>query len=158
MQRTFALVAGSIARVDCVIEVLDARIPVSSSSSVLRRLARGKERVILLNKADLADPGVTGSWIDHFMRAGHPAISVCTKAPEDKEKLLEALGSAKERKRQRLGLRHVRALSFRVMVAGLPNVGKSSVVNLLAGTRHARAGARPGLTRGQQWVLSLIHI
>ncbi len=130
--------------VDMVLEVLDARLPLSSRNSRLAGLFAAKG-VIIMNKADLAEKKITGRWLDFFYQEGYTAVPFTVKSPaalkELEKKLLQ---------RKRSGLKFQRPL--RLMVAGIPNVGKSSLINCLAGRFALRTGARPGITRGPQWI------
>lgn len=131
--------------VDMVLEVADARVPAASRNPDLVALLRGKRCLLVLNKADLADPQGTHSWLAALRGQGRPALSYCALS-EGREKLVRYIKDVAERTGRR------RPGPVRVLVAGIPNVGKSAVINRLAGRRSARVGARPGLTRGQQWI------
>ncbi len=130
--------------VDMVLEVLDARLPLTSRNVRLREMLAAKN-VIILNKADLAEKTITGRWLDFFYREGRPALSYSVKNPaalkELEKKLLQNSPS---------NLKFNRPL--RLLVAGTPNVGKSSIINRLAGKFALKTGARPGITRGPQWL------
>lgn len=130
--------------VDMVLEVLDARLPLTSRNTRLARMFAAKS-VIILNKADLAEKEITGRWLDFFCNEGCPAFPFTTKNPaalkELEKKLLQ---------RNRRELKFNRPL--RLIVAGIPNVGKSSIINRLAGRFALKTGARPGITRGPQWI------
>ena len=126
--------------VDVVLELLDARAPLASRNPALSRAAGEKPRVIVLNKADLADPDATARWVAFFRRSGAEAVALEAQSGRGLEQMEAAVG--------RVAKKEV----ARVMLVGIPNVGKSSLLNRLAGRSRARVGALPGVTRGKQWV------
>lgn len=130
--------------VDLVLEVLDARLPLTSRNVRLRRLLNAKS-VVILNKADLAEKKITGRWLDFFYNEGQQAFSFSAKNPAALKELEKKLLQQRPRK-----LKFNRPL--RLLVAGIPNVGKSSIINRLAGKFALKTGARPGITRGPQWL------
>ena len=130
--------------VDMVLEVLDARLPLVSRNVRLRKILAAKS-VIILNKADLAEKDITGQWLDFFYGEGRPAFSFSTKNPAALKELEKKLLQNRPR-----NLKFNRPL--RLLVAGIPNVGKSSIINRLAGKFALKTGARPGITRGPQWL------
>ncbi|MGI6737394.1 MAG: ribosome biogenesis GTPase YlqF [Anaerovoracaceae bacterium] len=146
MKKTRALIRDNLRLVDCVVELLDARIPVSSRNPVLDELIGGKPRLTVLNKADLADEAVTERWLAALRGGGEQALAMnCLQGKGG------ALLSALSRLRAERGGRRA-ARPFRMMVVGVPNVGKSSLLNRLTGRRSTRTGSRPGVTRGKQWL------
>lgn len=133
---------NAVSKVDAVLEVLDARLPLSSSNPFLNRLARDKAWLKVLNKSDLADPGVTGQWEDWFQSsAGIPAAAICGNNPGEAAGALERCVSRVTRHRAR---------KVKVMVVGIPNTGKSTLLNSLAGKKIAKTGNVPAVTRHQQ--------
>lgn len=134
----------NLALADLVLELLDARLPASSRDPGLDRLLRGRARLVVLNKADLADPHVTREWLSWLADHGQPAVAFNATSPHGVHRLLTAV--RKHAGRPRTG----RAL--RLMVVGIPNVGKSSLLNRLAGRARAATGDFPGITRGKQWI------
>lgn len=136
--------------VDVVLEVLDARIPLSSRNPEIGELLKGKPRVVILNKADLADPDLTFSWAAYFTEIGTPAGPVDAVTGAGTRSVLSAVRTLFAPKIREMGLRRERP--FRAMVVGIPNVGKSSLINRLVRMRKAPTGANPGVTRGLQWV------
>ncbi|MCM3038307.1 ribosome biogenesis GTPase YlqF [Paenibacillus motobuensis] len=138
--------------IDVVIELLDARLPMSSRNPMIDEILQGKPRLIVLNKADLADPGVTKQWLEVFKQEGHLAIAVDAYSGQgikDIPILAKELLKDKLEKQRAKGMnpRAVRAL-----IVGIPNVGKSTLINRLAGRNIAATGDRPGVTKGQQWI------
>lgn len=142
MARTKNELVQALKAVDAVVCLADARLPLSSQNPLLRVLARDKARFSVLTKADLADPAITPRWCDELK-----AIAVSLKDNMDKQRLLNHLV---QELNARVKKRYQRP--WRLMIAGIPNVGKSTLINLLAGRRSARVGDRPGVTRTQQWI------
>jgi ribosome biogenesis GTPase A len=136
--------------VDVILEVLDARIPLSSRNPEIGDLLKGKPRVVILNKADLADPRETSAWAAYFTEIGTPAGPVDAVTGDGTRSILTAARSLFAPKIREMGIRRERP--FRAMVVGIPNVGKSSLINRLVRMRKAPIGANPGVTRGLQWV------
>lgn len=138
--------------VDVVVELLDARIPYSSANPLIKEVLEGKPRVVALNKADLAEAHWTKAWIDHFKAEGVKAVpleALGGKGAKHLVALLEQAGSDKIAKMTAKGLR---PRAVRAMILGIPNVGKSSLINCLLGTSTVRTADKPGVTRGKQWI------
>ena len=142
--------ADQLGRVDVVIELCDARLPHASRNPDLDRLISGKKRVLLLNKADLADPAVTSMWLNHFRAQGIDGAPYNAASGKAKDALALIDQAAKEMVERAAG-KGVRK-TVRVMVVGVPNVGKSTFTNRLHGGAIAKTGDRPGVTRSNQWV------
>jgi len=145
-------VEEKIRKVDVVLELLDARLPQSSRNPLIDQLVGSRPRIVLLMKSDLADDAVTAEWIRFFRGRDIEAIPIdagnrrqIAEIPRFADRLLEQKKAALERK----GIRFQRV---RAMVLGIPNVGKSTLINRLAGRSAAKTGDRPGVTRGQQWI------
>ncbi|WDP88608.1 MAG: ribosome biogenesis GTPase YlqF [Desulfobacter sp.] len=133
---------NSIARVDVILEILDARLPVASANPYVNRLGQEKARLKVLNKADLADPEVTGQWIEYFnSEMNLPAIAIQGTLPDQAALALDRCVSLVQRNRAR---------KVKVMVVGIPNTGKSTMLNTLAGKKVAKTGNVPAVTRHQQ--------
>ena len=150
MAKTRRLLQDQLKRVDLVIEVCDARLPFSSRNPELLRMTAGKRRILLLNKADLADPEATRRWIRFFQARGETAYPVHAISLKSKELLgtidrsvRDVVETAEEK-----GIRK----TIRVMVIGVPNVGKSTLINRLRGTSIAKTGDHPGVTKSNQWI------
>lgn len=136
---------------DCVAELCDARLPAGSRNPELDALCGAKPRILLLNKSGLADPAATAGWAARYQRAGLFALAVDCKSGEGLSAFLPLLKTALREKLARDAQKGMRR-ALRVLVAGVPNVGKSTFINRLAGARRAKAENRPGVTRGRQWV------
>ena len=150
MAKSKRLLLDQLSRVDVVIELCDARLPYSSRNPELGRLLGRKERVLLLNKSDLADPAATSRWLQVFRREGLTAIPYNASAGKAKDALavIEKAAAPAVARAQERGMRKI----VRCMVVGVPNVGKSTFTNRLHGGNIAKVGDRPGVTRANQWV------
>ena len=142
MKKTRELIAENLRLVGAVVEVCDARIPVSSRNPILKELTEGRPRVLALNKSDLADERATRAWCGAMKPDAALALNSVTG--EGVKQLLSVLARI-ERERTKQG-------RLRIMIVGVPNVGKSSLINRLAGRKAAMTGDRPGVTKGKQWL------
>lgn len=151
MAKTRRLIEESIRLVDMVVELADARIPQSSRNPVLAELLGGKKRLLLLNKSDLADPQVNELWISHYQKEKTFAL-LCDSAGGKGLERIE--GAAKELLSEKLQKDESRGMSrpIKMMVVGIPNVGKSSFINRIANRKTMKVENRPGVTRDKQWV------
>ncbi len=153
MAKTRRLIGANLKLVDAVTEIVDARAPLSSRNPEMNSMTRGKPRIVLLNKCDLADERATQLWINYFRKNGAEAIAVDCKSGKGLKSFLPAVKTKvlKEliEKRERGGMV---GASVRLMIVGIPNVGKSSLINRLAGSKRAKVEDRPGVTRTKQWV------
>ena len=150
MARAKRLLAEQLSRVDVVVELCDARIPRASHNPDLAGLVKNKRRLLVLNKADLAEEGTTRAWLAHFRGQGVDAMGFDSAKGRAKD-VLRRIERAAEDEVARMAARGVRK-TVRVMVVGVPNVGKSTFTNKLNGSSIARTGDRPGVTRSNQWV------
>jgi len=152
MKKTKDLIKMNLKLVDVVVELLDARIPFSSRNPQFDELVGQKPRVVALNKFDLADPSVTNAWIEDYKKKGIKAIPVNALTGAGMKDLLAAVketGSARVDRRVAKGADRS---GVRVMIVGIPNVGKSSLINNLVGKKSAKTGNKPGVTKGKQWI------
>lgn len=153
MAKTRRLIASNLSLVDAVVEIVDARAPMSSRNPEMDSMTKGKPRMILLNKSDLADDKATQIWINYFRATGAEALAVDCKSGKGLKSMLPAIKTRvlKELmdKRERNGMT---GAATRLMIVGIPNVGKSSMINRMAGSKRARVEDRPGVTRTKQWV------
>lgn len=152
MKKTERMIKSNLSYVDIVAELLDARIPRSSTNPKINQLIGKKEHIILLNKADMADPAVTKEWIDFFRSLGLVAISFSCKDKKNIGSFEKTVQNRLRDVQERNKNKGMTTRALRVMVVGVPNVGKSTFINTIAGSRHAKAEDRPGVTRQKQWV------
>ena len=152
MAKTKRLIIEHLKAVDVAAELLDARIPLASANPMVEELLSGKPRIVILNKADLADPGMTKAWESYYKRKGVAAVSMSCGNGKDKKKFLRLIKEAAGPMLEKWKRRGLKMRSARIMILGIPNVGKSTLINFISGTAAARTANTPGHTRGKQWV------
>ena len=152
MAKTRRLMKENLKNVDVVIELLDARIPQSSRNPEIEKLTEGKPVVTLLNKSSLADPDATDRWIAAYKKSGNSCIAVDCVTGKGLEKLMPAIRALLSEKLERYNQKGMTGRRLRAMVVGIPNVGKSSLINRLCGSKKAKVENRPGVTLAPQWV------
>ena len=152
MAKTRRMITENIKNVDFVIELLDARIPYSSKNPEIARLTEGKPRIILLNKASLADPAQSEKWKSKYTGDGCECILTDCVNGSGLDKLMPAVNKLMEEKLQRYSDKGMTGRKLKAMVLGIPNVGKSSLINRLCGNKKAKVEDRPGVTLNKQWV------
>lgn len=152
MTKALRQMQEDIKLIDLVIEICDARIPVSSRNPQIDDLAKSKERIVLLNKADLADSHETERWIAWFLDQNIYAIDVDARKKHTLRRIDSFVDKAMEKKRQRDEKRGIRPRPVRTMIVGIPNSGKSTFINSYAGKAQAKTGNKPGVTKGKQWI------
>ena len=152
MKKTKEMVQNNLKLVDVVIELLDARIPLSSKNPDIDRLAKNKPRVVVLNKSDLSDKNKLNRWISYYQSKGIKAIPVDTLRGSGVNKIVEECKNVTKEKMDALKEKGRKQRAIRVMIVGVPNVGKSSLINKLTGRKSTQTGDRPGVTKGKQWV------
>ena len=138
--------------IDLVIELVDARIPMSSRNPDIDELGRNKARLILLNKSDLADDRQTDAWIEFFKNKGYSVVKVNSRKGGGIKSIQGVIQEACKEKIERDRKRGILNRPVRAMVVGIPNVGKSTFINSLAGKACAKTGNKPGVTKGKQWI------
>lgn len=151
MTKTKRQIQSSLKLVDAVAEIIDARIPVSSRNPDLAKLVQNKPRVILLNKCDMANQTATKMWIDYFKKQNLVAIPVDCKSGRGLDKFAPAVNTVMSHKIVRLKEKGMVNPTIRIMIVGIPNVGKSSFINKMVKKNRAKVEDRPGVTRGNQW-------
>ena len=151
MTKTKRQIQANLKLVDAVAEIIDARIPVSSRNPDLNGIIQSKPRVILLNKCDMANRTATKMWIDHFAKQGITAIAVDCKSGKGLNQFPQAVNTVLSEKINRLKSKGMRNPMMRIMIVGIPNVGKSSFINRISRQNRAKVEDRPGVTRGNQW-------
>jgi len=139
-------------RIDFVIELLDARAPLSSQNPMLRGILNNKPKLVVLMKKDLADPQKNDEWISYFQGRGHVAIAVDVNVQADMKKVIDHAKGLGEKKLQQLKRKGIQPRAARAMIVGIPNVGKSTLINRLANKKIAKIGDRPGITKQQMWI------
>lgn len=152
MAKTRRLMVDNLKLVDAVIEVTDARIPRSSRNPEMDSLVGRKPRIVLLNKCDAADDAVTAKWIESYRANGIPAIATDCKSGKNVSRIASLVNEVLKDDIARWSQRGMTGRTVRLMIVGIPNVGKSSLINRLAGSKRAKVEDRPGVTKGKQWV------
>lgn len=152
MTKARRLIQDNLKLVDVVVELLDARIPYSSANPMLSDIIADKPRMIALNKADLADSAATKEWIAHYKANHITAVAIDSMTGKGMKELLAKIEVLASDKVNKLVSKGVNARAARVMILGIPNVGKSSLINRLAGASIAKTADKPGVTRTKQWI------
>lgn len=152
MAKTRRLIGANLKLVDLVLEITDARIPQSSRNPELDRWIETKPRMIVLNKCDNADPAATKRWLSYYKKIGVPALVCDCKTGAGISAFLPLVKQTLAPLIQKREAQGMAGRMIRIMVVGVPNVGKSSFINRVAGAKRAKAEDRPGVTRGKQWV------
>lgn len=153
MAKTRRMITEQLKNVDAVCEILDARVPVSSRNPDVEELTAGKPRLVVLNRADQADPAATAQWAAHFQAAGRAVLECDARSGAGTGRFSPAVRGLLAEKLRAYAEKGQTGRVVRVMVLGIPNVGKSTFINRIAGRRTARAEDRPGVTRSGQWVV-----
>ena len=151
MAKTRRKIKEILPLIDAVAEVVDARIPLSSRNPEIKELIEGKPHIILLNKCDMADKVITDKWIEHYKSEGITAIPVDCKSGKGLQNFKTTVKTVLAEKLENYVKKGMVGKPLRVMVVGIPNVGKSSFINKIAGGGKAKVENRPGVTRGNQW-------
>lgn len=150
MKKTRELIKENLKAVDAVVEIIDSRIPVSSRNPVIDELISGKRRIVVLGKADLADEAETAKWKDKISveKSVVRVLDLNLQSGENIKRLLRVLEDEQERRNAEKSIKR----PLRIMIVGVPNVGKSSLINRLTGRKSALTGDKPGVTKGKQWL------
>lgn len=152
MTKAQRMIEDNIKLVDAVCEVIDARIPRASRNPDIDRLAAGKPRLVILNRADLADPELTKRWKESFERQGMAVLETDARSGKGVGGFVPAVRRLLADKLREYEAKGQSGRPLRVMILGIPNVGKSTFINKVAGRKAAAAGDKPGVTRGRQWI------
>lgn len=152
MTKARRMMQENIKLIDLIIELVDARIPLSSRNPDIDELGKNKARLILLNKADLAEDALNDEWISYFKEKGYSAVKVNSKKGGGIKSIQSVIQEACREKTERDRKRGILNRPVRAMVVGIPNVGKSTFINALAGKACAKTGNKPGVTKGKQWI------
>ena len=152
MTKAIRSMKEDIKLIDLIIELADARIPVSSRNPEIDTLAQGKSRILLLNKRDMADDATTQAWIRYFESQGIFAQAINARQKNELKAVTSLIDKACAEKRERDLKRGIKNRPVRAMIAGIPNVGKSTFINSFVGRASAKTGNRPGVTKGKQWI------
>lgn len=154
MARTRRQIAEDLKQVDACLELLDARIPASSRNPEITKLLAGKPSLMLLNKSSLADPAANDAWLSYYRSCGQTPLLIDSVTGEGVGRITPALRTLLADKLARWEERGMVGRRIKVMILGIPNVGKSTLINRLVGAKKAKAEDRPGVTRETQWVLT----
>ena len=152
MTKAKRMMQENIKLIDLVIELVDARIPMSSRNPDIDELGKNKGRLILLNKSDLAEDGKNDAWVEYFKSKGYSVVKVNSKKGGGIKSIQGVIQEACKEKIERDRKRGILNRPVRAMVVGIPNVGKSTFINALAGKACAKTGNKPGVTKGKQWI------
>ncbi len=152
MTKAMRQMQEDIKLIDLIIEIVDARIPLSSCNPDIDKLAGGKSRIVILNKADLADERVNKKWLEYFEDKGIYTLLLNSRQTGEYKAVRSKVDEACLEKRKRDEKRGIKNRPVRAMVVGIPNVGKSTFINGLSGKAAAKTGNRPGVTKGKQWI------
>jgi ribosome biogenesis GTPase A len=148
MKKTRELIQDNLKIVDIVIEVVDARVPISSRNPIIDDIIKNKKRIIILNKSDLSDSSANANWVKFLKNQDNEVLLMNCITGNGVSQLLKLLSIKQEEKNEG----KVRKRPLRMMIVGVPNVGKSSLINRLMGKKSAKTGNKPGVTRGKQWL------
>ena len=152
MTRTLRVMEKEIKNVDALVVLLDARIPYSSTNPEIEKIARNKPKVYVLNKRDLADEEITAQWVKYYKDHANGAVAVNAKKGQNIKAVLNSINNELDELLKRRESRGIENLKNRAMIVGIPNVGKSTLINALAGKSRTKAADKPGVTRGKQWI------
>ncbi len=152
MAKTRRLMKENLPLVDVVVEITDSRVPFSSRNPEMKSLVGSKPRVVVLNKCDMADEAITQEWIEYYKSNGIRALATDCRSGRGLNKLAPLVREVLKNELEKRARKGMEGKPIRMMIVGIPNVGKSSFINRIAGGKRAKVEDRPGVTRGKQWV------
>lgn len=152
MAKTKRMMRECLSEVDIIIELLDARIPYSSKNPEINSLINGKPKITVFTKSTLADPDMTAKWVDSYAKRGEKVVVIDSTTGAGIERLADAVREVMAEKLERYHLKGMDGRKLKAMIVGIPNVGKSSLINRIAGNKKAKVEDRPGVTVDKQWV------
>ena len=152
MAKTKRQILEDLKLIDVIVEVLDARIPISSQNPDIKEYSKNKKRVVVLNKSDLADETETNKWIKYFREKEIPAISVDCNSGKGVNEVIRTIKEVAKENQEKFSSKGRVGKSIRIMILGIPNVGKSTFINKITNRKAAQVGNKPGVTRQKQWV------
>jgi ribosome biogenesis GTPase A len=152
MTKAKRMMEENIKLIDLIIELVDARVPLSSRNPDIDELGKHKARLILLNKADLAEEAWNDKWVVYFQDKGYSVLKINSKKTGSLKSVYNIIDEACKEKKERDRKRGILNRPVRAMVVGIPNVGKSTFINTIAGKAATKTGNKPGVTRGKQWI------
>jgi ribosome biogenesis GTPase A len=153
MTKAMRMMQENIKLVDLIIELTDARVPMAGRNPDIDKLGQNKSRLVILNKADLADPEISKEWIEYFSGTGARVMEMNSKTGSQVRTVLDQVTESCREKIERDKKRGIVNRPIRAMVAGIPNVGKSTFINRISGKAAAKTGNKPGVTKGKQWIM-----
>ncbi|WP_035172559.1 ribosome biogenesis GTPase YlqF [Caldanaerobius polysaccharolyticus] len=152
MAKTKKLIIENLKLVDVVLHIIDARVPRSSYNPLIEKLSGNKPQIVVMNKADLADDAASEIWIEYYRGKGIKAVKTNARNRKGIKDVLKAAKELTESKREKMARMGYVNVPIKFMIVGIPNVGKSAVINAMAGSAKAKVGNKPGITRGKQWI------
>ena len=152
MTKARRMIEENLPLIDCICEILDARIPFSSANPDIAELSEGRPRIVILNRCDLADPEITKRWAKHFENEGATVLQTDAKSGKGVNSFIPEVRNVLKDKIESYEQKGQVGRALRIMILGIPNVGKSTFINKVAGRKAAIAGDKPGVTRGKQWI------
>lgn len=152
MAKTKRQIIEDLKLIDVIVEILDARIPISSQNPDVKTYSKNKSRVVVLNKSDLADEIETKKWVKHFEEQGIPAIITDSNSGKGINDVIKAVQNVYKKDEEKFASKGRIGKSIRIMILGIPNVGKSSFINRITKKNIAQVGNRPGVTKQKQWI------
>ncbi|ASS91576.1 ribosome biogenesis GTPase YlqF [Aeribacillus pallidus] len=138
--------------IDIVYELVDARIPQSSRNPMIDDIIANKKRILILNKKDMADESITKEWIQYYKEQGIASIAIDSQTGSGLKQIVQLSKELLEKEREKMKAKGVKPRAIRALIVGIPNVGKSTLINRLAGRNIAKTGDRPGITKQQSWI------